>query len=167
MWQSITNKIQNWQEAENQVSTWKNKGYKIVLTNGCFDLVHYGHLQYLATARALGDRLIVGLNSTSSVKRLKGEHRPINDDLTRQHLLASLQCVSLVVEFEEDTPLKLIQLLSPDILVKGGDWQVDQIVGSDWVLSKGGSVQNLPFVEGYSTTNIEEKILGRIKDEES
>lgn len=167
MWQSITNKIQNWQEAENQVSTWKNKGYKIVFTNGCFDLVHYGHLQYLATARALGDRLIVGLNSTSSVKRLKGEHRPINDDLTRQHLLASLQCVSLVVEFEEDTPLKLIQLLSPDILVKGGDWQVDQIVGSDWVLSKGGSVQNLPFVEGYSTTNIEEKILGRIKDEES
>ena len=165
MWQSITNKIQNWQEAEKQVIQWKSEGLKIIFTNGCFDLVHYGHLHYLAAARTLGDRLIVGLNSANSVKRLKGKHRPINDDLTRQHLLASLQCVSLIVEFEEDTPLKLIQLLSPDILVKGGDWKVDQIVGSEWVLSKGGSVQSLPFVEGYSTTNIEEKILGRKKEE--
>jgi len=167
MWQSITDKIKNWKEAENQVLNWKKEQQKVVFTNGCFDLLHYGHIHYLAAARALGDYLVVGLNSTTSVRRLKGEHRPINDDLTRQYLLASLQCVSLVVEFEEDTPLKLIQLLSPDILVKGGDWKVEQIVGSDWVLSKSGHVQSLPFVEGYSTSNIEEKILGRMKDEEN
>ncbi|MEM8524648.1 MAG: D-glycero-beta-D-manno-heptose 1-phosphate adenylyltransferase [Bacteroidota bacterium] len=159
MWQSITDKINTWEEADNQIIAWKNKGQKIVFTNGCFDLVHYGHLHYLAAARALGDKLVIGLNSTASVKRLKGMHRPINDDLTRQYLLASLQCVDLVVVFEEDTPLKLIQLLSPAILVKGGDWKMEQIVGSDWVLSNGGSVQSLPFMNGYSTTNIEAKIL--------
>ncbi|MEM6697568.1 MAG: D-glycero-beta-D-manno-heptose 1-phosphate adenylyltransferase [Bacteroidota bacterium] len=161
MWQSITNKISNWQKADDQIIKWKEKGLKVVFTNGCFDLVHYGHLHYLAAASALGDKLIVGLNSNASVKRLKGKHRPINDDLTREHLLASLQCVDLVVAFEEDTPLKLIELISPDVLVKGGDWEVKQIVGSDWVLSKGGSVQSLPFVEGYYTTNIEAKILER------
>lgn len=166
MWQSVTSKIKSWEGAKHQVLNWKKQQEKIVFTNGCFDLLHYGHVHYLAVARALGDRLIVGLNSTTSVKRLKGIHRPINDDLTRQHLLASLECVSLVVEFEEDTPLELIQLLSPDTLVKGGDWKAEQIVGSDWVLSKGGNVQSLPFVEGYSTTNIEEKILGRMKNEE-
>ncbi|MEN0051802.1 MAG: D-glycero-beta-D-manno-heptose 1-phosphate adenylyltransferase [Bacteroidota bacterium] len=161
MWQSITNKISNWQKADDQIIKWKEKGLKVVFTNGCFDLVHYGHLHYLAAASDLGDKLIVGLNSNASVKRLKGKHRPINDDLTREHLLASLQCVDLVVAFEEDTPLKLIELISPDVLVKGGDWEVKQIVGSDWVLSKGGSVQSLPFVEGYSTTKIEAKILER------
>lgn len=161
MWQSITNKVNDWQKADDQIIKWKEKGLKVVFTNGCFDLVHYGHLHYLAAASDLGDKLIVGLNSNASVKRLKGKHRPINDDLTREHLLASLQCVDLVVAFEEDTPLKLIELISPDVLVKGGDWEVKQIVGSDWVLSKGGSVQSLPFVEGYSTTKIEAKILER------
>ncbi|MEL6720563.1 MAG: D-glycero-beta-D-manno-heptose 1-phosphate adenylyltransferase [Bacteroidota bacterium] len=161
MWQSITDKIKTWETAASRVVKWKSHNEQIVFTNGCFDLVHYGHLHYLANARSLGDRLIVGLNSTNSVRRLKGEHRPINDNLTRQHLLASLECVDMVVVFEEDTPLALIQLLSPNILVKGGDWKVEEIVGSDWVISKGGSVQSLAFVEGYSTTNIEEKILRR------
>jgi len=159
MWTSIIDKIQTWEEAKSRVVAWQTNNLKVVFTNGCFDLLHYGHIHYLVAARTLGNKLIVGLNSTNSVKRLKGTHRPINDDLTRQHLLAALECVDLVVVFEEDTPLQLIQLLSPDILVKGGDWKVEEIVGSDHVLSRGGDVQSLPFVEGYSTTNIEEKIL--------
>jgi D-glycero-beta-D-manno-heptose 1-phosphate adenylyltransferase len=130
-----------------------------VFTNGCFDLLHFGHLHYLAAARDLGERLVIGLNSAASVSRLKGKHRPINDELTRQHTLAALAFVDAVVVFEEDTPLNLIQIVQPDILVKGGDWSADQIVGAEVVLSKGGQVLSLPFIAGYSTTNIEQKIL--------
>jgi D-glycero-beta-D-manno-heptose 1-phosphate adenylyltransferase len=138
---------------------WKLLGEKIVFTNGCFDILHYGHVQYLAEARALGKRLIVGVNSAASVSRLKGAHRPINDDKTRLTLLASLICVDAVIVFEEDTPYQLIQLIVPDVLVKGGDWQPESIVGSDIVLKNGGEVRSLVFAEGYSTTNIEQKIL--------
>ena len=140
------------------VNIWRLTSQKIVFTNGCFDILHYGHIHYLAEAKALGDQLIVGMNSAASVKRLKGEHRPINDEQTRQYLLASLQMVDAIVSFEEDTPYNLIERVLPDILVKGGDWQIDQIVGSDIVLANGGEVKSLAFVEGYSTTNIEEKI---------
>lgn len=133
----------------------------IVFTNGCFDLLHYGHLHYLSAARELGDRLIVGLNSAASVSRLKGPHRPINDEATRQHLLAALEVVDAVVVFEEDTPLELIRNIMPDILVKGGDWKPEQIVGSQLVLEAGGQVRSLPYIEGYSTTAIEAKIAGR------
>jgi len=145
------------------LAEWRANGHRIVFTNGCFDLLHYGHLHYLAQARDLADRLVVGLNSADSVRRLKGPHRPINDELTRTHLLAALQMVDAVVIFEADTPLELIKIVQPEILVKGGDWKPEQIVGSDLVLACGGQVLSLPFVEGYSTTNIEQKILEREK----
>ncbi len=159
MWQNIQSKIQDWTQIQHTLTQWRDISAQIAFTNGCFDILHYGHVYYLAEARALGDKLIVGLNSTDSVRRLKGKHRPINDELTRLHLLASLQCVDAVVLFEEDTPLQLIQHIQPDILVKGGDWKIEQIVGSDVVQSRGGIVKNLPYVSGYSTTNIEQKVL--------
>lgn len=154
----IHQKIQTFDQIEATVKRWQAAGETVVFTNGCFDLLHYGHLHYLADARDLGDKLIVGLNSAASVRRLKGEHRPINDELTRQHLLAALEVVDALVVFETDTPLDLICRIAPNILVKGGDWQPNQIVGSDFVLKNGGKVMSLPFVEGYSTTNIEAKI---------
>jgi len=140
------------------VKTWKATGEKIVFTNGCFDLIHYGHLHYLAEAAQLGNRLIVGLNSDDSVKRLKGKQRPIKDEINRSFLLASLACVDAVVLFSADTPLELIQLIRPHVLVKGGDWQPPQIVGSEIVLGDGGTVNSLAFVEGHSTTSLIEKI---------
>jgi len=155
---TIASKIQTWEQLPATLVQWRKAGDKIVFTNGCFDLLHYGHLHYLADARDLGDRLVVGLNSATSVRRLKGSTRPINDELTRTHLLAALEVVDAVVIFEEDTPLDLIKLVQPDILVKGGDWQPEQIVGSDVVLARGGKVLSLPFIQGYSTTNIERKI---------
>ena len=155
---NIHQKIQTWDALQETVKRWKSTGYKIIFTNGCFDLLHYGHLHYLSDAKDLGGKLVVGLNSTASVSRLKGKHRPINDELTRQHLLAALSVVDAVVVFEEDTPFELIKKIMPDVLVKGGDWQPSQIIGSDIVLAAGGEVKSLPFVEGYSTTNIEQKI---------
>ncbi len=157
----IQQKIQTQEAISDTLAQWRAAGQRIVFTNGCFDLLHYGHLHYLAQARDLADRLVIGLNSAASVQRLKGPHRPINDELTRTHLLAALQMVDAVVVFEEDTPLELIRIVQPDILVKGGDWKPEQIVGSDLVLARGGQVLSLPFVEGYSTTNIEQKILER------
>ena len=142
------------------LTRWRLFDQKIVFTNGCFDLLHYGHLHYLAAAKSLGDKLIIGINSANSVKKLKGNHRPINDDLTRYHLLASLSFVDALVEFDAATPYELIKTVQPNILVKGGDWQPEQIVGADLVLANGGSVKSLPFIEGYSTTNIEMKIKG-------
>ncbi|MBK7358087.1 MAG: D-glycero-beta-D-manno-heptose 1-phosphate adenylyltransferase [Saprospiraceae bacterium] len=140
------------------VSKWRKEGLKLVFTNGCFDILHEGHVRYLNEASNLGDRLIVGLNADASVSRLKGPHRPINPQHSRAYVLAGLECVSAVIVFEEDTPLKLIQLIVPDVLVKGGDWEVNQIVGSDFVIQQGGQVFSLPFYNGFSTTSIEEKI---------
>ena len=154
----IHKKIKTFDEIERSVEQWKTNNLKIVFTNGCFDLLHYGHLHYLAAARDLGDRLVVGLNSADSVKRLKGAHRPLNDELTRQHLLAALAFVDAVVVFEEDTPFELIKRIKPHILVKGGDYALHQIVGADIVLENGGQVLSLPFIEGYSTTQLEQKI---------
>lgn len=139
---------------------WRTAGKTVTFTNGCFDLLHYGHIHYLAEAADLADCLVVGLNSDGSVGRLKGEHRPIKDEKNRAHILASLACVDGVILFEEDTPYHLIKLVQPDFLVKGGDWQPEQIVGSDIVLAQGGKVLSLPFIEGYSTTKLEEKIKG-------
>ena len=157
---TITTKIHSLEQLPATLERWRAAGERIVFTNGCFDILHYGHLHYLADARDLGDRLVIGLNSAGSVRRLKGPTRPINDELTRTHLLAALQMVDAVIIFEEDTPLELIRLVLPDVLVKGGDWRPEQIVGSDIVLARGGQVLSLPYIDGYSTTNIERKIKG-------
>lgn len=158
---TISAKIKTPTQLAAEVANWQQAGETVVFTNGCFDLLHYGHLHYLAEARNLGQRLVIGLNSAASVRRLKGPKRPINDELTRTWQLAALQMVDAVTVFEEDTPLALIELVQPDVLVKGGDWTPDKIVGSEVVQAKGGQVLSLPFVEGYSTTNIEQTILER------
>ena len=137
---------------------WRSSESTIVFTNGCFDLLHLGHLKCLAAAKDLGDKLIVGLNSDASVKRLKGEERPIKDEKTRAFLLASLEYVDGVVIFEEDTPLQLIETIQPDVLVKGGDWPVENIVGADIVFAKGGIVKSLDFGISASTSNFVDKI---------
>ncbi|MCB9285305.1 MAG: D-glycero-beta-D-manno-heptose 1-phosphate adenylyltransferase [Lewinellaceae bacterium] len=154
----IAQKIQSWPEIRETVAAWRTNGQRIVFTNGCFDILHYGHIRYLAQARDLGDRLVIGLNSGDSVRRLKGPNRPINDEPTRQLLLAALGLVDAVVVFDQDTPYELIRLVEPDVLVKGGDWTPEAIIGSDIVLARGGEVKSLPYVEGYSTTRIEQKI---------
>ncbi len=136
----------------------KNKGKKIVFTNGCFDILHRGHVTYLAEARKLGDLLLVGLNSDASVKRLKGPERPINNEDDRKFVLSQLKSVDFVEIFTEDTPLNLILTVKPGVLVKGGDWKIEQIVGGKEVQSAGGQVFSLNFVDGYSTTNLIEKI---------
>lgn len=136
----------------------KNNKKKIVFTNGCFDVLHYGHINYLAKAKDLGDKLIIGLNSDSSVKRLKGENRPINDVNARAAILASLFMVDAVVVFEEDTPEMLINSIVPDVLVKGGDYNIDNIVGADFIRENGGIVKIIPFVDGFSTTGLLKKL---------
>ena len=135
----------------------ENKLKKIVFTNGCFDILHRGHVSYLAEARKLGDLLLIGVNADSSVKRLKGPSRPINSDKDRAFVLLGLKSVDAVEIFEEDTPLELIKLIRPSVLVKGGDWKLDQIVGASEVLSWGGQVLSLDFVDGFSTTKIIER----------
>ncbi|MDD3523528.1 MAG: D-glycero-beta-D-manno-heptose 1-phosphate adenylyltransferase [Candidatus Cloacimonetes bacterium] len=135
-------------------------GKKIVFTNGCFDILHAGHVQYLEEARGMGDILVVGLNSDSSVTRLKGSERPVNNERDRYLVLQALRAVDYVIIFQEDTPYELIREIQPDVLVKGGDWAPEEIVGSDIVLSKGGVVRSLRFVEGLSTTGVIEKLRG-------
>ena len=135
-----------------------NQNKKITFTNGCFDILHRGHVSYLNQAKVQGDLLIVGLNSDASVKRLKGESRPINSELDRKFVLENLKAVDFVEVFEEDTPLNLIQFITPNMLVKGGDWKPEQIVGSDYVTQKGGTVRSLKFIDGFSTTSTIEKI---------
>jgi len=133
-------------------------GAALVFTNGCFDILHPGHLFYLSEASGLSSKLVIGLNSDASVVRLKGETRPINDFNFRATMLAGLEQVDCVIEFEEDTPLELIKYLMPSVLVKGGDYALDEIVGRAEVEKGGGKVKTIPFVEGYSTTNLIEKI---------
>lgn len=139
----------------------KEEGKKLVFTNGVFDIIHRGHVDYLNRAKALGDYLVVALNSDASVKRLKGEERPINKLEDRAFVLANLKAVDFVVSFEEDTPFEIISAIVPDVLVKGGDWKIDQIVGRDIVEANGGKVYSLPYVENYSTTNIINKMKSK------
>jgi len=143
---------------------FKDEKKKIVFTNGVFDLVHAGHVDYLSKAKALGDILIVGLNSDSSVKRIKGDKRPLINQTERAFLLSNLKPVDFVVIFDEDTPLELIKELIPDILVKGADWSLDKIVGSDIVVDNGGEVKNIQFVNEQSTSRIINTILSRYSD---
>lgn len=154
----IDSKILSINELAKNIAFWRFSNQRIVFTNGCFDLIHRGHIQYLAQARNLGDKLIIGLNSDASTKRLKGESRPINDQHSRSQLLAAMLFVDAVIIFEEDTPLQLIENIQPDVLIKGGDYQIDQIVGADIVLQKGGLVTTIPFLDGFSSSNIVQKI---------
>lgn len=141
----------------------RSRGMKVIFTNGCFDILHEGHVSYLKEARAIGDVLVVGLNSDASVRRLKGPERPVNGEASRAAVLSGLEAVDYVCVFEEDTPYELIKALRPDVLVKGGDWDTDRIVGADIVASYGGEVRSLAFREGRSTTDI----INRIRSEES
>jgi rfaE bifunctional protein nucleotidyltransferase chain/domain len=131
----------------------------VVFTNGCFDILHPGHVDYLQRARSLGSCLVVGLNSDASVRRLKGPLRPVNDETSRALVLAALACVDYVIVFHEDTPYELIRTVEPDVLVKGGDWSVDRIVGRDLVEGLGGRVLSIPLLKGYSTTAIVDRIV--------
>lgn len=140
------------------LNRWRDHRQKIVFTNGCFDILHVGHVEYLAQAKEKGDVLIIGLNSDNSVRRLKGENRPINPQNARAELLASLFFVDLVVIFEEDTPYQLIEIVQPDVLVKGADYQAKDVVGYDIVTKKGGKVETIELVEGFSTTKILQKL---------
>lgn len=139
----------------------KNEGKKIVFTNGCFDILHLGHVEYLNEAKSLGDVLIIGVNSDASVKVLKGEDRPINNEHDRQAMLLNLKAVDCVQVFNEQTPLEIIKLIKPSVLVKGGDWKIDQIIGSDFVLAEGGVVKSLLFKNGYSTSNLIHAVQGK------
>jgi rfaE bifunctional protein nucleotidyltransferase chain/domain len=156
--QVIQNKIIDKDALSKLIANYQLKNQKIVFTNGCFDLLHQGHVTYLAQAASLGNRLIVGINSDNSVQKLKGIHRPIQDEKSRTLIMASLHVISAVIVFDEDTPLELIKIIKPDFLVKGGDWEPAKIVGSDIVQSYGGQVISIPFIDGYSTTAIETKI---------
>ena len=154
---NISNKLLSLEELLLKLPTWKREG-KIVFTNGCFDILHLGHLDYLGKASELGHKLIVGLNNDASVKRLKGASRPINNEQARAMMLVKLAIVDAVVLFEEDTPYELIQRIVPNVLVKGSDYRVEEIVGHDIVLGNGGSVIPIDLLEGYSTTSIIEKM---------
>ena len=154
----MKNKLKTWDEITNIINKLKSENRKIVFTNGCFDILHSGHVQYLSEAKELGDILILGLNSDSSVKRLKGNDRPINNEKERAVVLSALYSISYIVIFEDDTPYNLINHIKPDILVKGGDWKPENIVGSDIVSSYNGEVKSLSYIDGKSTTDIINKL---------
>ena len=151
-------KIEDRIEAKRLVSSWKDGGDEVVFTNGCFDILHLGHIDYLEKAKALGQRLVVGINTDRSVQSLKGEGRPVTNEYARTRLIAALGFVDLVILFEEKTPMELITLLLPDILVKGKDYEIRNIVGADIVIEHGGKVETIELVEGYSTTGIIDKL---------
>ncbi len=155
---SINTKIFYLESLKEQVTNWKKAGEKVVFTNGCFDLIHRGHIEVLAQTADLGDKLIIGLNSDVSIKKLKGESRPIIDEKSRVILLASLSFVDAIVLFSEETPLNLISNLNPDVLAKGGDYKINTIVGHEIIRKNGGEVILVPFVEGFSSSNIVDKI---------
>ena len=155
---TIKNKIYSLEELKAQVDSWKKSGEKVVFTNGCFDILHRGHVEVLARTADLGNRLIIGLNSDQSIQILKGENRPIENEDSRAILLASLSFVDAVVLFSEETPLNLISTLKPDVLAKGGDYEIETIVGHKIVQNNGGEVVLVPFIDGYSSTTIIDKI---------
>ena len=151
-------KIRELPEARKEVERLRIKDKKIVFTNGCFDILHIGHARYLYAARKLGDFLIVAVNSDRSVKAIKGPDRPVMSQSERSEILASLECVDMVVIFDEDNPMEVIRYLMPDILVKGGDWKEEDIIGADVVKTAGGQVRSIPYIKGYSTSGIIKKI---------
>jgi D-glycero-beta-D-manno-heptose 1-phosphate adenylyltransferase len=152
------NKIHTRQSLTEEVEKWQSEGKKIVFTNGCFDIVHLGHIDYLEKARNLGDKLVLGLNTDASVRRLKGQTRPVVNEYARSRMMAAFEFVDAVVLFDEPTPLELIETVKPDILVKGDDYSIETIVGADFVISNGGEVKTIALVKGYSTSLLIEKI---------
>lgn len=155
----LEKKIKNLNQLKKIVSSLKGKGKKIVFTNGCFDLLHYGHVKYLQEARLKGDILVVAINSDASVRKIKGKKRPLVHEKDRLRIIAALESVDYAVLFKEDSPLKIIKSLRPDILVKGADWSKNNIVGSDIVLSYGGEVNTIELIKERSTTNLIKKIV--------
>lgn len=153
----LQTKILTKEELKPLLNVLKFKEKKIVFSNGCFDILHRGHVEYLSKAASLGDCMVIGLNTDASVKRLKGENRPVQDEIGRAQVMAALHFVDYVVLFDEDTPFDLINYLKPNVLVKGSDYKEDEIVGADIVKANGGSVETIDLVEGYSTTSIIEK----------
>ena len=156
----INQKIFSLEALKLQLNIWRFKGKKVVFTNGCFDLLHLGHIDYLSKAADLGDILIIGLNTDQSVSKIKGPNRPITDQKSRAGILASLFFVDAIVAFDDETPLSLIELVQPDVLVKGSDYKAEEIVGYEVVKSKGGQIETIDFLPGYSTSIIENKIKG-------
>ena len=154
----MSDKIKTQKELKRIIAYLRKQSKKIVFTNGCFDILHYGHIKYLQDTKGLADVLVLGLNSDSSVKKIKGLARPINKQLDRARVLSALSCVDYLTIFSEDTPLRLIRLIQPDVLVKGGDWQTEKIVGADFVKARGGKVLAIPYIKGYSTTKLINKI---------
>jgi len=156
----LKEKVVSKDQALKSVKAGREKNKKIVFTNGCFDIIHPGHIDYLSQARDLGDILVLGLNTDQSVRRLnKGSNRPINDERTRAYVLAGLASVDLIVFFDEETPYNLIKLLQPNVLVKGNDYEVEKIIGFDILKENGGEVITIPFLEGYSTSSLIKKII--------
>ena len=155
------NKIIAQADLNKVIDRWKEEGQRIVFTNGCFDLLHPGHIDYLEQAKGKGDKLVIGLNTDRSVSEIKGPERPINNEKFRSILLAALDCVDAVILFDESTPLQLIKQVKPHILVKGSDYEISNIVGANDVIKSGGKVETIPFLEGYSSTQIIEKIKSK------
>ena len=152
-------KIISLEEIGNRVQSWRSESKKLVFTNGCFDILHTGHVRYLQTAAGFGDILVLGLNSDSSVRKLKGPHRPIMTQADRADLLSAIEAIDCIVIFDDETPSRLIQSVSPDVLVKGGDYLPEDVVGYDTVTENGGCVKIVPYVEGKSTSGIVNSIL--------
>ena len=156
--ETILSKILDEYELERNLAFWRFKNRKIVFTNGCFDILHRGHIEYLAQARDKGDVLVIGLNTDASVRRLKGANRPVNPQEARAMVLASLFFVDAVVFFDDDTPYELIKTIQPDVLIKGADYKAKNIVGYDIVTAKGGTVETIELIEGFSTTEVVERM---------
>lgn len=156
---TTTNNVINQSDAQKKVRAWQASGEKVVFSNGCFDILHAGHVKYLTEAKKLGDKLLIGLNSDASVRRLKGPNRPVCSEKDRAFVLSALRVVDAVTLFDEDTPEELIGIILPDILVKGADWEIERIAGAKTILSNGGIVLTLPLLEGRSTSGIIEKII--------
>lgn len=156
--EKIYDKILDRKSLEQRLDSWRKEAKNIVFSNGCFDILHRGHVEYLSKAADLGDVLVIGLNTDASVRRLKGPSRPVNDEHSRAFVMAALEFVDAIVFFEEDTPYELIKFVQPDILVKGNDYKAEDIVGYDIVTAKGGKVITIELVEGFSTTNTIKKI---------
>lgn len=159
----MINKIKTAAELRPLLTILRSTGKKIVFTNGCFDILHTGHTRYLATSKSLGDVLVVAVNSDASVRAIKGEKRPINSETDRMETLAALESVDFVTLFNDPDPYNIISILQPDVLVKGGDWPIDKIIGGDLVTARGGRVVNVPYIEGASTTGIIDKIIKRFE----